>query len=100
LIQKRRKFTNLFISMELLWIFGGTVCNDCPTFWPGNLDGELWYSLMNMKHQIIMLMNLTISNKCILCILPNYGQCWRQWSRLTGFFGHGVLPALLKVTII
>src|ERR1700691_5622431 len=99
LIRKRRNFMNLFVSIELLRNFGGTVCNDCPTFWPGNLDGALWYSLTSMRCQIIVLTNLAILTKCVLRILPNYGHL-KTVIQANKFFGRGVLPALLKVTII
>jgi hypothetical protein len=34
---------------------------------------ELWYSLTNMRRQIMVLMNLTFSPKCILHIPPDHG---------------------------
>jgi hypothetical protein len=55
-------------------IIGGTLWNNCPTFWPGNLGRELWYSLMSTRHHIVMLPNVAFLKKCILHILPNYGQ--------------------------
>ena len=74
LIQERRNFSNLFVSIKLQRIIGGIVCNDCPAFWPRNLDSVLWYSLTNMRRQSIVLMNLAFSSKCVLCILPDYDQ--------------------------
>ena len=87
LIQERRNFSNLFVSIKLQRIIGGIVCNNCPTFWPGNRDSVLWYSSTNTRCQSIVLMNLAFLLKCTLCILPDYDQGWRQGSRLTSFLG-------------
>ena len=74
-------------TVQRQWNIGARVWNDCLTFWAGDLGWKLWYSLTIMRHQTTMPMNLAILTKCFFCILPDYGQGWREWSRLTSFSG-------------